>query len=96
MHSDLISKIAKARRYAEDPSRVSFGEFRASFRGGNSDYEIILKEGHWSCSCSFFHNWGTCAHVMAMQKLLDPMLDEKARQPESLLTHEDKTVEIVA
>ena len=79
MHSDLIGKIEKARRYAEDPSRISFGELRANFRGGNSDHEIILKDGHWNCNCAFFHNWGTCAHVMAMQKVLSPISSDNTR-----------------
>ncbi len=82
MHSDLIGKIEKARRYAQEPERIALGELKAHFRGGNSDHEIILKDGHWTCTCSFFHNWGTCAHVMAMQKILNPMLSEQARQAE--------------
>lgn len=80
MHSDLIGKIEKARRYAEDPGRISLGEIKASFRGGSGDHEIVLKDGTWTCNCSFFHNWGTCAHVLAMQKVLNPMLNEKAQQ----------------
>lgn len=96
MHSDLIGKIEKARRYAEDPSRVSLGELKATFRGGNSDHEIVLHDGHWECNCSFFRNWGTCAHIMAMQKILNPMLDEKARQAEGLRTPSADAVEAVA
>jgi hypothetical protein len=88
MHSDLIGKIEKARRYAEDPSRVTLGEIKATFRGGNSDYDITLNEGHWGCNCSFFRNWGTCAHVMAMQKILTPMLDEQALKAEGNQTNE--------
>lgn len=80
MHSDLIGKIEKARRYAAEPERIKFGELRAHFNGGNSEHEIALKDGHWSCTCSFFHSWGTCAHVMAMQRILNPMLDAEARQ----------------
>jgi len=96
MHSDLIGKIEKARRYAEDPSRVSLGELKATFRGGNSDHEVALHEGHWTCNCSFFRNWGTCAHVMAMQKILNPMLDDKARQAEGLHVQSDNAVEAMA
>lgn len=82
MHSDLIGKIEKARRYAQEPERIALDEIKAHFRGGNSDHEVILKDGHWTCTCSFFHNWGTCAHVMAMQRILNPMLSEQARQAE--------------
>jgi hypothetical protein len=82
MQSDMIGKIEKARRYAEEPERIEMVELNARFHGGNGDHEITLKEGHWSCDCSFFHNWGTCAHVMAMQKVLNAMLPPQAREPE--------------
>ena len=85
MHSDLIGKIEKARRYAEEPERIKFDELRATFHGGNSDHVITLKEGHWGCDCSFFHSWGTCAHVMAMQRILTPMLTTEALQADLAL-----------
>jgi hypothetical protein len=85
MHSDLIGKIEKARRYAEEPERIKFDELRATFHGGNSDHVITLKEGHWGCDCSFFRSWGTCAHVMAMQRILTPMLKPEALQADLAL-----------
>ncbi|RRR74567.1 MAG: hypothetical protein EI684_06730 [Candidatus Viridilinea halotolerans] len=92
MHSDLIGKIEKARRYAEEPERIKFNELRATFHGGNSDHVIELKDGHWSCDCSFFGTWGTCAHVMAMQRMLTPMLSEEARQAELAVAPLDEAV----
>lgn len=83
MHSDLIGKIEKARRYASEPERIAIGEMKASFRGGNNDHLITLSDGHWSCDCSFFRTWQTCAHVMAFQKIFDPMLPEEAREATS-------------
>jgi hypothetical protein len=80
MHSDLIGKIEKARRYAQEPERIALGELKASFRGGNNNHTITLSDDKWLCDCHFFRNWDTCAHVMALQKLLDPMLSEQARQ----------------
>lgn len=80
MHSDLIGKIEKARRYAEEPERIALGELKASFRGGNNQHSITLSGDEWSCDCSFFRNWSTCAHVMALQKVFDPMLSKEARQ----------------
>jgi hypothetical protein len=82
MHSDLIGKIEKARRYAAEPERIQLSEVKAVFNGGNSDHQVVLNDGHWNCDCSFFKNWGTCAHVMAMQRVLNPMLSEEARQAE--------------
>jgi hypothetical protein len=82
MHSDLIGKIEKARRYATEPERIQLSEVKAVFNGGNSDHKVSLNDGHWACDCSFFHSWGTCAHVMAMQRVLNPMLSDEARQAE--------------
>ncbi len=79
MHSDLIGKIEKARRYAAEPERIKFSDLRATFHGGNNDHEISLHNGQWACNCSFFGMWGTCAHVMAMQRILHPMLTDEAR-----------------
>jgi hypothetical protein len=82
MHSDLIGKIEKARRYAAEPERVKFDELKVRFNGGNSDHTVELRDGHWNCDCSFFRSWGTCAHVMTMQRILNPMLTEEARHDE--------------
>lgn len=79
MHSDLIGKIEKARHYAQEPERVDLGELKATFRGGN-DHTITLSDDKWYCDCRFFRDWDTCSHVMAMQKMLEPMLSEQARQ----------------
>ncbi|NJN17678.1 MAG: hypothetical protein HC822_16085 [Oscillochloris sp.] len=92
MHSDLIGKIEKARRYAEEPERIKLSEIKARFNGGNSEHEITLADGHWSCTCSFFHSWRTCAHVMAMQRIMNPMLTDEARQAELAIPAVEETV----
>ncbi len=79
MHSDLIGKIDKARRYAQEPERIAIDELKARFRGGNNDHTITLSGDHWSCDCDFFRLRRTCAHVMALQKILHPMLSSEAR-----------------
>lgn len=85
MQSDLINKIEKARRYAQEPDRITFTELKANFHGGNSEHEVVLHDNHWNCTCSFFRTWGTCAHVMAMQRVLNPMLSPEAQQAELAL-----------
>ncbi|MCE2852986.1 MAG: hypothetical protein ACK5C8_01825 [Roseiflexaceae bacterium] len=79
MHSDLISKIEKARQYAQQPERIAIDSLRATFHGGNNDHHITIADGTWHCDCDFFKGHTTCAHVMAMQKILQPMLSERAR-----------------
>jgi hypothetical protein len=80
MHSDLIGKIEKARRYAQEPERIALDELKARFHGGNNDHIITLSEGQWTCDCSFFRMWQTCAHVMAFQRIFHPMLSDEARE----------------
>ncbi len=81
MNSSMIGKIEKAHRYANEPDRVRFSEFKASFRGGHDDYIVTLNDGHLHCTCHTFesHVVGTCAHVMAIQQMLAQMLPEGLR-----------------
>lgn len=81
MNSSMIGKIEKAHRYAQEPERVKFGGFAATFKGSHDDYQISFEEGQWKCSCHTFtsHAVGTCSHVMAMQQMLAPMLADDAR-----------------
>lgn len=81
MNSAMIGKIEKAHRYAEEPERIQFQTFKASFQGGHDGYEVSLDGEHWTCSCHTFesHTVGTCSHIMAMQQILEPMLSSDAR-----------------
>ncbi len=81
MHSDLIGKIEKAKRYAQEPERFALEKITAHFRGGSSDHAISLEDDRWSCDCNFFRTWHTCSHVMAAQRILAPMLSAEARKP---------------
>lgn len=78
MQSSLIGKIEKAKRYAQETNRITFSEFSVKFRGDNSSYTTGLKDGKWSCTCSFFSVWKVCSHTMAMQKVLGGMLPAEA------------------
>jgi hypothetical protein len=81
MNSSMIGKIEKAHRYAKEPERVHLQSIESTFHGGHDDYRVGLIDGNWSCSCHAFssHAVGTCAHVMAMQQLLSPMLSDEDR-----------------
>ena len=78
MQSSLIGKIEKAKRYAEEPERVTFRDFAADFRGENSSYKVSYEAGKWNCTCSFFSQRGVCSHTMALQRLLGNMLPREA------------------
>ena len=78
MQSSLISKIEKAKRYAQERERVTFSELSVKFRGEHDEYNVSFKNGKWSCSCPFFASWGLCSHTMALQRILDNMLPKEA------------------
>lgn len=79
MQSSLIGKIEKAKQYAHEPERVTFQEFSVQFRGNNDSHTTGYRDGRWTCSCDFFQGWSTCAHTMALEKMLEAMLPAEAR-----------------
>ena len=70
MYSSLIGKIEKARRYAQEPQRVSIKQLSATFRGDHSEYDVAYVDCKWRCTCDFFAGYGTCSHTMAMERTL--------------------------
>lgn len=95
MYSGLIGKIEKARLYAQEPERVTIHTLRATFNGSNGTHVITLDEAQqWTCDCEFFPAWGTCQHIMATQKILEPMLTEAARQSATAAATPDETVSV--
>ena len=79
MQSSLISKIEKAKIYAEDPSRFQFSFLRCDVRGDSTTHTAELGPDGWSCDCFFFQDAKTCSHTMALERLLDEMLPERFR-----------------
>jgi len=84
MNSSMIGKIEKAQRYEHEPERVSIRNLEVDFNGEHSVYQVGLKNNHWNCSCSFFSLYGTCSHVMALQRILSPMLSLESRSESPL------------
>lgn len=74
MHSDLIGMVEKSRHYAHEPERVSISSLEGQFHGSNNDHKLECKAGSWHCDCTSFRLYNTCAHVMALQKILASML----------------------
>ena len=42
-------------------------------------YDVSFRDSRWRCGCHFFDVNGICSHVMAIQKLMGPMLPAEAR-----------------
>jgi len=78
MRSSFIGKIEKAKRYAQEPDRVSFSGLTAVFRGENDNHKLSYGNGKWHCTCHFFSQWEICSHIMAVQQILGNMLPNEA------------------
>lgn len=74
MDSGMISKIQKARRYAEERDRITFEDLTVTFRGEHDTYTVSYRKGRWSCGCGFFSQRGLCSHTMALERILMGML----------------------
>ena len=78
MDSGLIGKIAKSRRYAEERGRFTVRGLRMQVRGDHDEHEVTLEQGRWHCGCGFFAGHGTCAHTMAVERLVAGLLTADA------------------
>jgi len=74
MDYSMIGKIEKAKKYAEEPDRVTFNSLAVEFRGNNNTYTISLGPDGWHCTCPGFQKYAICPHVMTLERLFAPML----------------------
>jgi hypothetical protein len=72
----MVSKIEKARRYAEEKERVRFRQFEVFFRGEHGGHTVRYDQGVWQCDCRFFAQRNVCSHTMALERILSGMLAE--------------------
>jgi hypothetical protein len=79
LNSSLIGKIDKAKRYQQEPERINFQAMTVTINGENATHNVSLTDTNWHCDCDFFGHHNTCSHVMAMQRILAPMLTPDAR-----------------
>lgn len=78
MDYGMIGKIEKAKRYAQERDRFRFTNFSMTFKGNNSDHAVTFEQGVFHCDCEFFMTHGRCAHTMAIEQVLTPMLPTTA------------------
>jgi hypothetical protein len=70
MHSSMIGKLDKARRYADEPWRASMQSLHVEFKGDNDSHTVSYADGAWHCTCHFFEANETCAHSMAVKVMI--------------------------
>ncbi len=86
MNSGLIGKVDKAKKYAQERNRMHISGLEVDFRGENDTHHVALTGERWACSCDFFEGWGTCAHTMALERILDGMIPTSALMTPALAT----------
>src|SRR3970282_1596363 len=79
MHSSLIGKVEKANRYARELDRITIDRLSLTFRGDNDTHNVSLDAGSWHCTCHYFESWGSCGHLLTLQKIMGVMLPEEAQ-----------------
>jgi hypothetical protein len=75
MDSGMIGKIQKAKRYAEERNRIHFSNFTVTFDGTNNPHTVKYHDGQWTCDCDFFQTRGRCSHTMALEMILEGMIE---------------------
>ncbi|MBI1800559.1 MAG: hypothetical protein HY259_07520 [Chloroflexi bacterium] len=77
MDSGTISKIQKARLYADErDERIRFLSFTVELKGDNNKHSTSFDAGRWRCDCEFFKGHAHCSHTMALERVLGQMLPE--------------------
>jgi len=74
MDSSLVNKIYKARIYADEPERIHITRLEVEMEGDDRTHRVVFAEGKWSCDCEFFAGHQVCAHSMALERVLGPMV----------------------
>jgi hypothetical protein len=74
MDYGMIGKIEKAKRYAQERTRIHFESLTVTFDGENNPHTVQFKNGEWLCDCDFFKTRGRCSHSMALEMILEGMV----------------------
>ena len=85
MHSGLIGKVEKARRYAMERDRFAVRSLVMTVHGDNDKHDVTLTDEGLRCGCDFFSHNDTCAHTMAIERVLEGMLPASAVKSEPAL-----------
>ena len=64
--------------------RVTINNFHATFAGNHNTYQVKFESGDWHCECLFFTTRGVCSHTMALQRILDDVLETQEKSAETV------------
>jgi hypothetical protein len=74
MDYGMIGKIEKAKRYAEERTRIKFDTLNVTFHGENNEHHVSFDGHDWHCDCDFFQSRKVCSHTMALERVLEKMV----------------------
>ena len=74
MDYGMIGKIEKGKLYAEERERFTFNSFEVQIQGDNNVHVVTYNQGIWNCDCDFFSTRAVCGHTMAMERVLQDMV----------------------
>ena len=77
MESSLARKIEKANQYAAERERFVFKTFTIRFHGDNHEHVVNYDDKSFRCDCEYFSHHTYCAHILALEKMLAPMVPER-------------------
>lgn len=87
MDTGLVSRIIKARQYAQERHRIEFNSFEVTFEGEHNTHKVTYRDGQWHCSCEEAVRMGVCSHIMAMERILgDTVVPAQSATPEPVLS----------
>lgn len=75
MDYGMIGKIEKAKRYAAERDRIHIESLKVTFDGQNNPHTVHFTDGNWSCDCDFFQSRGRCSHTMALEMILEGLIE---------------------
>ena len=77
MDYGMVSKIEKAKMYAEERHRFQFETLRVRIQGDNNESPHVVEYDHgvWHCDCDFFASHNVCSHTMAVERILRDMVE---------------------
>jgi hypothetical protein len=81
MDYGMIGKIEKAKRYAQERERFRFSTFSVTVDGANNPHTVTFDNGDWQCDCDFFRSRGRCSHTMALEFILEGMIEVEYVEP---------------
>jgi hypothetical protein len=57
------------------PHHIEFDSFTVWLRGDHDHHMVTYHDGQWNCDCGFFDSRGDCAHIRAMELVLEGMVE---------------------